>query len=788
MKKPILSFLALFLTLTAFAQDGIKNLSLVSHLDYTQNLNDVWAYVDGNGREYALVGTVTGLSIVDLDDPSQPQEVAFIPGAQSTWRDMVIYDHYAYTTNETDNGVLIVNLEDLPNQVTSKDTTIGGINTAHNIWQADGYLYVVGTNNFNGGMVIFDLQNDPWNPEFIGGYDERYVHDVYIRDNIAYAAEINDGLLTIINVADKANPTVVGSRDYVNSFTHNTWINDDASVCFTTDELANAYIYSWDVSDPGNMVELSRVRSSLSKGRATPHNTHYINGYLVTSYYADGVNIVDATRPENLVEVGYYDTSPLVGGGTQGCWGAYPYLPSGLILASDMQEGFFVLQPTWVRACYLEGDVTDANTGNPVNGAIVDILNTGAEDLSSVDGSYATGLPDAGSYDVLYAKYGYEAEEITVSLANGMVTEEDVALTPSTEINFEVNVLEAGSNIPVPGANVQLIAPGNIEFAYTANASGVASDPAFLTGLYQVVAGKWGYVTSEIEAIISTSSPSITIYLERGYYDDFIFDFGWTSSGSAPQGQWEKAVPYPETPFGVAIAVNADLGSDFGSEAYVTQNGDFYTYPFDEGVAGGETILLSPMMDLTTYEDPIIDFYWWYISVLNQGNLGDDDLVFEIIDGVTATEVLRIAPTFSPTWTPHSFNVKDFVPNLTPTMFLRVTASNPTSNDLVEAGLDGFQVREGATTAIDPTLATNNIKLYPNPVKESFIIDYDLSAEFASGDLSLEIADIQGRTVHTQVLPQYRDKVKVEFPLPAGMYIATFKHNGTPIAAKKLVK
>ena len=33
----------------------------------------------------------------------------------------------------------------------------------------------------------------------------------------------------------------------------------------------------------------------------------------------------------------------MTGGSFDGCWGAYPYLPSGLILATDQQEGLFIL-------------------------------------------------------------------------------------------------------------------------------------------------------------------------------------------------------------------------------------------------------------------------------------------------------------------------------------------------------------------------------------------------------------------------------------------------------------
>jgi hypothetical protein len=54
----------------------------------------------------------------------------------------------------------------------------------------------------------------------------------------------------------------------------------------------------------------------------------------------------------NPVRTGYFDThnqtpmgGPYPSPAYQGAWGAYPYLPSGNVLVSDMQNGLFVLDP-----------------------------------------------------------------------------------------------------------------------------------------------------------------------------------------------------------------------------------------------------------------------------------------------------------------------------------------------------------------------------------------------------------------------------------------------------------
>jgi hypothetical protein len=85
------------------------------------------------------------------------------------------------------------------------------------------------------------------------------------------------------------------------------------------------------------------------------------------------VNIVDVTRPENMVETGKYDTYPQGSGGSfDGCWGVYPFLPSGNLVVSNITPGeLWILTPSYQRACYLEGKITDASTGAPISGAQV---------------------------------------------------------------------------------------------------------------------------------------------------------------------------------------------------------------------------------------------------------------------------------------------------------------------------------------------------------------------------------------------------------------------------------
>jgi hypothetical protein len=72
------------------------------------------------------------------------------------------------------------------------------------------------------------------------------------------------------------------------------------------------------------------------------------------SCYQDGLNIYDINDPSSPWLAGYFDTYPQGGFNTgnysnsayRGNWGAYPFFPSGVILACDMQNGVFLLDAT----------------------------------------------------------------------------------------------------------------------------------------------------------------------------------------------------------------------------------------------------------------------------------------------------------------------------------------------------------------------------------------------------------------------------------------------------------
>ena len=398
-------YLILFLILVPCVLSAQKNINLVAHFPYNETISDIWGYTDMQGTEYALVGTYTGTSIVSLANPQQPEELFFIPGDSSIWRDIKTYQNYAYVTNEEGGGLLIIDLNLLPNSIYFEYFTADTfeLSTAHNIYIDEfGYAFLLGSNIKNQGAFILDLNTtDKFKPNYAGIYDVAYCHDAYVKDNIMWSAEVFDGNFSVIDISNKNAPIVLARQQTSTRFTHQCWLSDDGNYLITNDEKPGAYIDIYDVSDLNNIQLLDKYRTKPNSN-TIPHNVFFVNNdYFFTSYYKNGVTLTDATKKDNIVEVGNYDTSPFpAADGFNGCWGVYPYLPSGLILASDIEEGLFVLQPNYTRACYLEGTITDALNQVPLKNMQVEIIGTDFIKQSHLDGSYRIGVADSDYYDI----------------------------------------------------------------------------------------------------------------------------------------------------------------------------------------------------------------------------------------------------------------------------------------------------------------------------------------------------------------------------------------------------
>jgi len=756
------------------------NLTFVGQKTYTQDLNDVWGWKSSSGTEYALVGTTTGTSFVSLATVATPTEVQFISGAQSIWRDLKTFGNYCYVTcDQGKDGLLIIDLSTLPGSVNYINwrpvLTINGntdtFNTAHNLYiDENGFCYIAGSNINNGEPFILDLNSNPWNPTLVGFTPNVYAHDVYARGDTLWTSDIYAGEFSGYDVSNKAALVLLGSHLTPRTFTHNAWISDNGNTLFTTDEQADAWIGSYDVSDMGNITELDRWRPLETEGTGViPHNVHVKNDFVIISHYTDGVIVLDGSRPANLVEVGRYDSYTTPGQGFNGCWGVYPFFVSGLIIASDINTGLHVLQPAYQRACWLEGNVTDTLSNAPLANVRVVINTTAVYEDSRINGDYKTGYGIAGSYTVTYSKTGYYSKTLTINLQNGLVNLQNVQLMPMVSFAFSGQVIDAdNANAPIANAKV-LIESENYTYNAITDAGGNFNIPAMFQDNYSIYAGKWGYKTVLQNSSIDATTTAPILALNRGYRDEFALDLGWTITGNASSGVWERVVSEEILFGGQPATPNSDLGGDIGNKCFVTGANNAGTLSADD-VDGGNTILRSPNFNLSTYNDAYLSYYPWFIVVQGTGT-PNDSMIVRIYNGSTSA----VLATYSNTifgWRPiQNFKITDYI-TTSATMWIEVETFDRSPGHVVEAAFDLFEVVDsGLVSAIvtAPIQESQTLfEAFPNPFDNNLSVD--IRSEVLLGQ-NIRLFDKLGRLLLTQKVTT-TGKLQLQLPnnLPAGLY------------------
>lgn len=749
MKNTILYFILIFTSLGAYSQ---LNMIELGALDipaiHSTGLNDVWGYVDEAGNEYALVGAKDGVSIVDVTDPTSPVEVFWTAGLNSIWRDLKTYGDFAYITTEALQGLMIIDMSGLPGDTDLPVAIYDGPDaapwqSAHNLYEADGYVYIFGAGRGNGGVIILDVMTDPMNPIEVGVFDDWYVHDGFVRNDTGYFAHIYEGFFSVVDLTDKTSPVLLGTAITPTEFAHNIWSSDDGNYVFTTDEVSGGYIGSFDVSVPGSIIPLDKIQSSPGD-HIVPHNSHVKGNYLYTSYYTDGIVIHDITYPYNMVEVANHDTNPLDSPTTDGCWGAYPFLPSGNILATDREEGLFIYSVNEHQASYLEGNVTEFGTGAALNNVSVSFDGTLIEDQSNVLGDYATGVENEGVMDVTYFKVLYYPQTIAVNIVNGAITTQDVVLEKIPEFTLQVRVLDAVTLDPIEGVSV-LMEHTYIDHEGLTNAAGIAEIPLYYQDNYQVYGGKWGYEnTCFIDTMIMDDLVELVIYITPGYADDFTFDFGWNSTGTAARGFWEREIPVGvANGGGVVENPFTDIGFDCGSYAFMTGNGT--TSVNTDEVNDGEVLLLSPIFDLSGYVSPYLNYSAWFFC--QYGAAPDDTLEVYLMNGLG--DIVLVDQQYNgglpmSQWNPVSIEISPLITPTATMQMLVILSDYVETENVTEGGIDNFSVSNASLVSIDEAIDTEQslIRIYPNPFSSTIHID-------GVEEGSLRILDVSGREVVT---------------------------------------
>lgn len=376
----IFTFLMLSTSLLAQEYDH-KKISLVGHWN-KENIrySSCWGY-EQEGRSYAIVGGQDGTYIVDITDSSDFHLSDFVssPIEDAIWREYKTYQNYLYAISD-DNGpnvFQIIDLSYLPDSVhvvyQGNDLFVRG----HTIFRDRDRLYIGlrrKTNGFN-GMSVFDLSENPQSPKVIRSVEDDNIkanaHDMFARNDTIYASCGFDGLHVLVLEQDTFRQ--IGSyTDYpFAGYNHSSILSPNGKYLIFTDEVPQGLPAKCiDVSDPSNPVPVDTFFSQ--SGKATLHNPFLLDSrFFVMASYKDGVQVFDYSDPTNIKVVGYFDTynqqdGSQTDGGYDGVWSTYPWLSDGRIIAVDMTNGLFVLNP----AEALQTDSTNAVHFSPTVGKI----------------------------------------------------------------------------------------------------------------------------------------------------------------------------------------------------------------------------------------------------------------------------------------------------------------------------------------------------------------------------------------------------------------------------------
>ena len=275
--------------------------------------------------------------------------------------------------------------------------------------------------------------------------------------------------------------------------------------------------------------------------------------------------------------------------------------------------------------------------------------------------------------------------------------------------------------------------------------------------------------------------------LDKSHDGDFNADLGsWTtgnvSGDGATTGKWEETSPVGSfgTPGDTSTAVEPFYQHTAGGDiCFVTGNSTSPTAALGTNdVDAGHTTLLSSVIDLSSYSNPVITYYRWYINNPPTGaNPGADWWQVYVSDnGGSSWTAVENTKVSDKSWRRFAFRVQDYV-NVNSNFRIKFIASDSThigqnldGGSLIEAGVDDIGVWDLSTNRVDEKDKLVSFSVYPNPVSTELFLNIQ-SAENLSA--TIQVTDITGKLIYTQEITLGAGNTHSKIPVAAlakGMY------------------
>lgn len=348
--------------------------------------SELWAFRGLDGRDYVYTGTWGAcrgcvgdrMYAWDVTDPANPVLTDSVVVDARLINDVMVRAdaRLAVLTREgassRRNGIVILDLaEPAHPRVLSEfsETLTGGVHVLY----VDGD-YVYATNNGTGDMHVISIA-DPARPRQVGRWGlttpGRYLHDVWVKDGLAYLSYWDDGLVILdvghgIRGGSPERPQLVSQLTYRTRWRGRSYGATHQAIPYTN-RAGHSYIFvgdeifpdDWDPATlfiPGgyvHVVDASDLSNPRIVGRyevpgAGAHNMWVEDDKLYVAYYNAGLRVVDVSgRLEGDLraqgrEIAVLRTIDEQAFRTHQPFAWSPRLHNGLIFVSDFNSGLWI--------------------------------------------------------------------------------------------------------------------------------------------------------------------------------------------------------------------------------------------------------------------------------------------------------------------------------------------------------------------------------------------------------------------------------------------------------------
>ncbi len=341
-----------------------------------------------------------------------------------------------------------------------------------------------------------------------------------------------------------------------------------------------------------------------------------------------------------------------------------------------------------VTAVYNLGFVRGVITsdGQPIDSVKVQVDGSTHIAWSAANGTFSVPL-SPGTYTLHFSKFGYfPVTAPGIVVIENDSTHHDVTMVLSPVATLSGHVFNA-DNTPLVGATVNAL---DVPVApVTTDAEGFYS-LVLPTELTYVVRA-YGSRGASQSTFVLNADTTINFYMPS---ELFCYDFesgnqGWTigaAGDNATLGIWGVMDPEPTVNLDGVVCQSDTDHTQGGVSCFVT-DGRAGNGVGANDVDGGRTTLLSPIWDLSTESDAVVDLYTWFTND-NGNNPGQDYFDIDVSSDSGATWISMLHENVDwEEWRRATFLLEDYIP-LTEGVRVRIVAQDLPLGSLVEALVD----------------------------------------------------------------------------------------------------